>query len=141
MPSTQRNQGQPAADVRKKVTIWSVETGEPIERWPVDARGMVECGEYVTDPADLPEQPEPSDDADTEDTDSPTTKLSGGYRIEDSGGGWWKAVGPDGEQVGKSQRSEQDALDLIPATHRPSGAVGTPAEHSPGVPLQPDDGG
>ena len=33
-----------------KVTLYHVETGEAIERWPVDARGMVAHGEYTLEP-------------------------------------------------------------------------------------------
>lgn len=32
------------------VTIYHAKTGAAIERWPVDARGMVECGEYTLTP-------------------------------------------------------------------------------------------
>lgn len=151
MPSTQPE----AADAaRKKVTLWSVETGESIERWPVDARGMVDCGEYVTDPAELPAEDTPEPDiapdeggeeaASTDATiPDPVIALSGGYRVERTSEQpeWWKAFGPDGEQIGKSKHTQQEALNLIPATHRPGGAVGVPAEHSPGVPLHADDGG
>lgn len=34
-----------------KVMVYHVETGKAVERWPVDARGMVACGEYTYDPS------------------------------------------------------------------------------------------
>lgn len=33
-----------------KVTIYHAVTGEAIERWPVDARGMIDCDEYTLTP-------------------------------------------------------------------------------------------
>lgn len=38
-----------------KVTIYHAVTGEAVERWPVDARGMVECGEYSLTPPERQE--------------------------------------------------------------------------------------
>jgi hypothetical protein len=32
--------------------LWEVATGRQVTRWPVDARGMLACGEYTTTPPD-----------------------------------------------------------------------------------------
>ena len=36
-----------------KVAIYNVETGERVERWPVDARGMIASGEFSATPVEL----------------------------------------------------------------------------------------
>lgn len=114
-----------------KVIVYSVETGEPCERWPVDARGMVECGEYSYS---LPS----AEGDDPEGADTDPANGEGGYRVEEVGGGWFRAFGPDGEELGKAARSAEEAWQLVPLTHRPAEVrnVGVgPVEHSPGVPL------
>lgn len=138
MPSTQSK----VAPRPTKVTLWSVETGESIQRWPVDARGMVECGEYVADPALLPEGVvDGGGSEETEEADGSVITYPGGYRVERTSPSWWKTFGPDGEQVGASKQSQEEAVALVPATHRPPDTPGVPEEHSPGVPLNPDEGG
>lgn len=45
--------------------LYHGQTGQRIERWPVDARGMIECGEYTTTPpedAEPVEAPSPEDE-------------------------------------------------------------------------------
>lgn len=42
-----------------KVTIYHATTGAAINRWPVDARGMVENGEYRLTPPNVPDTPAP----------------------------------------------------------------------------------
>lgn len=36
-----------------KVAIYNVETGDRVERWPVDARGMIASGEFSPTPVEL----------------------------------------------------------------------------------------
>lgn len=116
--------------------------GEIIERWPVDARAMVDCGEfeYVAEGEEeqgSEQQVSPESSASDEDYVSPS-----GYRVESTPEGWHKAFDPDGEQIGKSKRSREEAMKLIPATEQPGGtAPADTAEHSPGVPLVADDEG
>ena len=54
-----------------------------------------------------PPEPEPAEEPAAEDGDP-----RAGYEVEQSGT-WYKLIGPDGEQVGKSQRSEEDAWALL----------------------------
>lgn len=114
--------------------------GEVVERWPVDARGMVECGEF-----EYVESGESSDEGEvaSEESSSEGDYTSpSGYRVEYTGQGWWKAFDPDGEQVGKSKQGRDEAMALIPATEQPGGtAPGDTAEHSSGVPLVADSEG
>ena len=42
-------QAAPVAKPAAKWVLFNTSTGERIERWPVDARAMVACGEYTTD--------------------------------------------------------------------------------------------
>lgn len=42
-----------------------------------------------------------------------TDPVAGDYRV-DKRGTWFSLIGPDGQKVGQSQRSEADALALIP---------------------------
>jgi hypothetical protein len=44
---------QLAKTAQGKVRLWSVKTGEEIERWPVDAQGMVASGEYSPTPVEV----------------------------------------------------------------------------------------
>lgn len=55
--------------------------------------------ETATEPVLAPEVVEPADEA-----PAPT----GGFRVEQAGT-WYSLIGPDGEKVGKSQRSEEEA--------------------------------
>jgi hypothetical protein len=53
-----------------KILIWSKETGEEFERWPIDARAMLASGHYTTTNPGAPEEttasnvgvPEPGDE-------------------------------------------------------------------------------
>ena len=47
-----------------KVTIYHAVTGEPIQRWPVDAGGMIACGEYLLAPPVVEAAPETVTEAD-----------------------------------------------------------------------------
>lgn len=57
-----------------KRVIYHSETGQRIERWPVDARAMVECGEYTATPPD-----------DAPPVDPPTPKDEGVVRTPGGG--------------------------------------------------------
>lgn len=107
-----------------KIVLFKVSTGKRIERWPVDARGMLECGEFRLDATEaVGEQGE-------------TDTLPHGFTIVDAGGGWFRLTNADGEQVGKSQRSAAKARALIPVTLQPGGTASPETiEHSTGVPL------
>lgn len=52
----------------RMITIYHAKTGEAIERWPVDARGMIACGEYRLDP---PVDPEAAAEAQDEALETP----------------------------------------------------------------------
>lgn len=55
-----------------KILIWSKETGEEFERWPIDARAMLASGHYTTTNPGAPEEtsatsvgaPEPDENVD-----------------------------------------------------------------------------
>ena len=55
-----------------KVFLYHVETGEEIERWPVDARGMIGCGEYTLTPPAITGGAEEAVTSEPETQDEPT---------------------------------------------------------------------
>lgn len=138
-----------------KVVLFCKSTGQRYERWPVDARDMIASGDYRTlleqakqladdyalnsepkDPAANPTAAKPQIDGSStkaEDED-PAPSLTGGYKVVKSGQ-WYKAFDPDGKQIGKSVRTEEEALDLVPAVFHVGGTANGNVEHSPGVPL------
>jgi hypothetical protein len=113
-----------------KWVLYERTTGTRLERWPVDARGMLESGDYADAPV-TGAVAAPA--AAAVDAETPPPAV-GGYRVEKAGS-WWKAFGPDGAQIGAAQRKAEDARALIPVTHQGPNPVPA-AEHSPGVPLR-----
>lgn len=64
---------------------------------------------------DAPDAAPAAADVDDASTEGPRADLPEGYRVETSGFGplaWFKVFGPDGEQVGKAQRTEEDAVQV-----------------------------
>ena len=51
----------------------------------------------------------------TKDAGDVPPEVPEGYTLEQSGQ-WWKLIDPDGEQVGKSQRTREDAVALVPGS-------------------------
>jgi hypothetical protein len=114
-----------------KWVMFDLATGEQREYWPVDAKALIAAGTHSAEPpagtsARSPFQPPkhvPAPrsasasvfevDGESEAAGEPAAAdLPEGYQMERAAG-WWKAYGPDGEQIGASTRNEDEALALI----------------------------
>jgi hypothetical protein len=102
------------------VVLYHAETGTRIERYPVDARGMIACGEYV----EYPEQVKGATPADTENPPQPPQETPGG-----SG----KGTG-EGSGVG-AQQSANASGEALPPAVPPTAGTRDPAEVSQVQPL------
>lgn len=107
---------QPEKAPSGKWWIYHRETGERHERWPIDARDMLDTGEYSMFPADAPEE---SFDADKDPHGDCTHRPQKNEMVDMIDGLKTKIVTTTctdcGEELGEPEM--------------------TPIEHSPGVPL------
>lgn len=122
-----RTHGTPDRTPVGKWVIYN-QDGDAVERWPVDAKGMVASGEFSAQPpgtASAAEDPEPA-------TNAPA--AVGGYRIEKEGA-WWKVYDARGQQVGKATRDEQEALAQAEAAFKFASRVVKSIDASPAKPV------
>lgn len=132
-----------------KVAIYEVATGRRIERWPVDARRMIECGEFTAEPPEGPEANQEDGSKVEQDSEkggqkAPVVPGLAAERASRLLEQWDQKVTPEDYlqrwPTGPNAELAQQIVDLKAEATQSGAKVSTAAEATPAAPLKLPEG-
>ena len=132
-----------------KWVIYEVATGQQVERWPVDARRMIECGEFSAEPPEGQEadQEDPSKVESDPEKDGQKASVVPGLAAERASRlleQWDQKVTPEEYlrrwPTGPNAELAQQIVDLQAEASKSGAKVSTAADATPAAPLKLPEG-